>query len=182
MEGYGYSLTANDDGFTIQSRPRPRQKLLLVLAVLIGLMVTATAAALAKIGLAAAALAATAGFVLFFYRELLIASRERMVLGKDGVLRWVEVRKLSPVSSEKPLYDITPDGQGAKFMVKKFVHSSPGSRKLEGYPAVIWVYISLGEGAGYRKVIELRTLDKCVDGAVQMIVENLPDSRRKQQQ
>ena len=43
-----------------------------------------------------------------------------MELGEDGILRWVVVRKLSPETCEKPLYDITPDEQGARFLVKNF--------------------------------------------------------------
>ncbi len=179
VEGYGYRITGDSKGILIESRPRPRQKLFLVLAVLVGLIVIATAAALGKIGIAAAALAVAVGFVLFLYRGILIATKERLELGADGILRWVEVRKLSPETFEKPLYDITPDEQGARFLVKNYVHKIPGSRKLEGFPSVIWVYTSLGEGAGYKKVIELHTYDGDVEKAVDMIIENLPESRKK---
>jgi len=174
-----YGLEIIDNGnFIIQSRPRPRQRLLFLLTVIIGLLAAAAALAAGQVLGAIAVLVIGGAVAVYFYREFLISSRERLELGTDEILRWVKVRGLTADKFERPLNDITPDEQGDRILIKTLVHDSPGSRVIEGYPATLSVFISRGEAAGYDKIFMVRTIEQHIEPLVETLVKKLPSSRR----
>ncbi len=177
MKYFGLEIVDDNGNFVIKSRPRPRQKLLFLLPVIFAPLAAAAAVAAGQALGAIAALVIGGGIAVYFYRQLLISSRERLELGTDEILRWVKVSGLTPEKFQRPLYDITPDGQGHRILIKSLVHDNPGSRTLEGFPADLSVYISRGEGAGYDKVFMARTIDKDIEPLVETLLKKLPQSR-----
>lgn len=178
MKFYGLEIIADNGRIEIQSLHRPRQKLLFVLAVIMAPLAAAAAVAAGQPVGGIAALVIIGGAAVYFYRGLLISSRERLEVSTDDVLRWVKVSGLKAERLQRPLSDITPDEHGDKFLVKVLVHNAPGSKTLEGFPATISIFVSRGEAAGYDKLFMSRTIDTDVEPAVEMILENLPQSRK----
>lgn len=178
MKFYGLEIITDNERIAILSQPRPRQKLLFVLAVILAPLAAAAGVAAGQAVGGIAALVIIGGAAVYFYRALLISSRERLEVGADKILRWVKVSGLKAERFQRPLSDITPDEHGDKFLVKVLVHNAPGSKTLEGFPATLSIFVSRGEAAGYDKVFMARTIDSDVETEVEMILENLPRSRK----
>jgi len=179
MDYYGCTVNTDEGNVEIKSRPRPRQRLLLIATIILCPLAVAGGIAAGQIAMALGAAVVGIGLGIFFYRELMIASREKLEFGSDEVMRWNKVRGFKIETFEKPLYDITPDAQGARIMLKTYIHNAPGSRKPEGFPAVLWIYASRGEGAGYDMLFKARILEKDVEEIAGTLLEHLPQSRRK---
>lgn len=180
MEGMGYSFKKDDSGLVLASRPRPRQRLMLVVCIVGGVLAAAAGAAASQ-PLAAVGVLVLAGAVAaYFYRNLLISSRERVVFEDDGTITWVKVNRFEPEESRRRIEDITPDAQGCLFKVSTMIHDAPGSRIMEGFPATVWIMASKGEGAGYKTLLRISTLKKEVERINEFLLENVPEIRSDQ--
>lgn len=177
MDGVGYELSYADGELRFSPRRRGRHLLGLILSAVVGPLCVAAGIAAGQPALAVAALLAAVGVGLWYYRALLIASKVHLAVTDDGVVRWVEISKLSPVSHTRTLSDIVPDSEGYLFKVCQYVNRSPGAHELAGIPATVSVWMSRGPELGWRKLVSVRTIEPQVEQLTRGLRDRLPKVR-----